>query len=110
METSVPLAAVLLEYPVAYVPDSGQGNFLCNTPLDVYECCVGFAEPKDQLESYRLFQFSCPSLASKSLSSLLPLHVQTALHRRFQPRLDKLSPGITCRIVRTTTVMDRLAL
>ncbi|TFK64645.1 hypothetical protein BDN72DRAFT_846415 [Pluteus cervinus] len=74
METSVPLAAVFLEYLVAYIPVSSLGNVLCNKPLGVYECCVGFAEPKDQLESYRLFRFSCLSLASKSPKTNLLFH------------------------------------
>ena len=35
----VPIAAVLLEYPVAYVPDDAHaGPFLSNIDLDVFSC------------------------------------------------------------------------
>jgi hypothetical protein len=79
----VPLAAFLLEYPVAYVPlDARQTTFLSNIPLDVYECVL-----EDSGEEHTLLKFSCPQCVSQSVARLAPDEVQKRLMERFQPRL-----------------------
>ncbi|KAH9936367.1 uncharacterized protein B0H18DRAFT_321419 [Fomitopsis serialis] len=91
----VPLAAALLEYPVAYVPaDADQTAFLTGVPLDVYDCVVSFigasddeAHPEDARE-HTLLKFSSPSCLSEQSTGLLPAKVMEALRDRFGPRLN----------------------
>ncbi|KAK0221625.1 hypothetical protein IW262DRAFT_1375276 [Armillaria fumosa] len=51
VEITIPLAAVLLEYPVAYVPNDATSPARQN--LDVYECLLS--------EGVTIVKFSCPS-------------------------------------------------
>jgi len=88
----VPLAALLLEYPVGYIPlDTNQTTFLCNAPLDVYECVLIL---DDSGEEQTLLKFSCPRCVSQSAARLAPEVVQRRLVGRFQPRLEVVNyPG-----------------
>jgi len=71
--STIPLAALLLEYPIAYVPTSpDQTLFLSHVPLDVYEFVLVFVHPcgdgrsagdsrSDQgWNRHTLLKFSCP--------------------------------------------------
>ena len=107
-ETTVPLAALLLEYPVAYVPSSDiQVRFLDNIPLDVYECTL--VTENDQ--THPLVKFSCPSnLAEAHPDDLGALHIVAYLRGNFQDRLNKSVQGATLRITHSRETKDRFAL
>ncbi|KAM6494315.1 hypothetical protein JOM56_010676, partial [Amanita muscaria] len=59
----VPIAAVLIEYPLAYVPDTTLTSFLHQIPLDVYECTVRIGS-----HTHILLKFSCPAVLGEKLS------------------------------------------
>ncbi|KIM64714.1 hypothetical protein SCLCIDRAFT_1212773 [Scleroderma citrinum Foug A] len=86
----VPLAAVLIDYPVAYMPVSpSQTAFLGAEPLDVYE-------------------FSCPRKLADTCPRLSHTHLVQRLEDIFTPRLDKIGAGIIVR--HHTETLDRVAL
>lgn len=78
----VPLAAYLLEYPVAYVPCSEeQTSFLAGAALDVYECTFQAAE------AHILLKFSCPSGIGELHPELSAGRLVESLRHRFGLRL-----------------------
>lgn len=89
----IPLAAFLLEYPVAYVVETDTDPFLAHVLLDVYECTFDLEE-----ERLPLVKFSVP--AGCDIQDLTP-----SLQDRFQARI-----GLPIRVVRETVMFDRLAL
>ncbi|KAF5382562.1 hypothetical protein D9615_002869 [Tricholomella constricta] len=104
-ETAVPLAAVLLEYPVAYVPTSLEHPFLSNVPLDIYECVVTF----DRDSAHTLLKFSCPSdLAQRYPVVLSPLHIIASVIKKFTPRIRDTT--ISLQVHHSTKTLDRVAL
>ncbi|GLB38340.1 hypothetical protein LshimejAT787_0502050 [Lyophyllum shimeji] len=106
-ETAVPLAAVLLEYPVAYIPASLKHPFLSNVSLDVYECTVEF-EPNTP---HSLVKFSCPSYLARSHPDVLaPSRIIASLTEKFGTRVRKMAPGTPLDVVHTTRTLDRVAL
>jgi hypothetical protein len=107
-ETTVPLAALLLEYPVAYVPSSNsQVPFLNNVQLDVYECILDI----DNDQSHLLLKFSCPShLAEAHPDRLGSSHIIEYLRGNFEDRFEKSVPGATLCITHSRETKDRLAL
>ena len=60
LETVVPLAAVLLDYTVAYVPIAGYENVLSGIPLDFYECILAYHKAGGQEATHTVMKFSCP--------------------------------------------------
>lgn len=78
----VPLAAYLLEYPVAYVPCSEeQTSFLAGAALDVYECTFQAAE------AHIVLKFSCPSGIGELHPELSAGRLVESLRHRFGLRL-----------------------
>lgn len=61
LETAVPLAAVLLDYAIAYVPSAGHENVLSGIPLDFYECILAYHKEKGQEATHTIMKFSCPA-------------------------------------------------
>jgi hypothetical protein len=108
-ETMVPLAALLLEYPVAYVPSPDpQLAFLNNVQLDVYECILVIDNDHGR---YPLLKFSCPSnLAKDHPNRLGPSHIVALLRENFEDRLEKSVPGAMLFITQGRETKDRLAL
>lgn len=107
-ETMVPLAALLLEYPVAYVPTflDSQVPFLNNVPLDIYECILVIDD-----QSLPLLKFSCPSgLAEAHPDRLGSSSIIAYLVENFKDRLEKSFPGATLRVIHSRETRDRLAL
>ncbi|KAA1469864.1 hypothetical protein DENSPDRAFT_648321 [Dentipellis sp. KUC8613] len=83
-EVLVPLAAILLEYPVAYVPSSSeQSDFLENTPLDVYEYLLTGEDSKQ----HQLLKFSCPSAIGSLHPRLSPHALMLRMKTLFERRL-----------------------
>lgn len=110
----IPLAAFLIEYPVAYVPISaGQENFLSGIPLDVYECVV--VHPTDgtqnngQPRRHSMLKFSCPcSLGLEYLQLLSPQTMQRRLKERFIERVEGF--GLQLEVMHYAVTHDRVAL
>lgn len=105
-ETLIPLAAILLEYPVAYVPaSSDQANFLGGVPLNVFSCGLtsAFAE-------HVLMKFSCPSDVGLQAENLSPTKLMEGLMDRFQERLDLIGAGWVLSLEYHKETHDRVAL
>jgi len=111
-EIMIPLAAILLEYPVAYVPSSAHQNvFLSGEPLDIYECLLihiagGTAVPKQ----HTFLKFSCPSAVSVEKAELSPCVLVERMKERFIPRLQSANCNLTLDIRVSTESFDRVAL
>lgn len=105
---TVPLAAVLLEYPVAYVPPPDLlQSFLSNIPLDVYE----YTLVTDNDQGHLLLKFSCPSILAEAYPDCLgSSHIIAYLTRNFEERLKRSIPRATLRIAHSCETKDRLAL
>lgn len=103
----IPLAAVLLEYPVAYAPspEPASFTFLGGIGLDVYEVILtsSSSEPRQHI----LLKFSCPHGLDKGLS---PEVVKERLHNHFKPRLSTILPGMSLEVSHSEQTFDRVAL
>lgn len=119
LSTLVPLAAVLLEYPVAYVPsDDPTTAFLSNELLDVYECVIPLAGggrmPRGPTREQTIIKFSCPQIMGREYSGLSPKQISKQIGDVFGPRLieatkgEERSPSMEVR--HTTVTLDRVAL
>lgn len=113
---AVPLAAVLLEYPVAYVPASAQQtSFLEGATLDVYECILTWtpagAYPAGlQRGKHTLLKFSCPNTIGTTHPELSSDRLARRLKSRFQPRLQQIGFSCALSVIHTTETHDRVAL
>jgi hypothetical protein len=108
-EITVPLAALLLEYPVAYVPSLEQLPFLSNVPLDIYECILLFNGIS--AGNHLLLKFSCPSnLAEEHPGRLGSSHIVARLKANFGGRLEESLPGATFHVTHSRDTKDRIAL
>jgi hypothetical protein len=106
----VPIAAILLEYPVAYVPTSGdQTVFLSRELLDIYECLLMHAE-FEPLNGHTLLKFSCPSAIGIEHTELSPNKLVERMKARFIPRLLVADDRMTLDIHVLTEKFDRVAL
>ncbi|KIY45622.1 hypothetical protein FISHEDRAFT_61022 [Fistulina hepatica ATCC 64428] len=107
----VPLAAILLDYPVAYVPESSDTHaFLADVPLDVYACSISGPASLCCPEARHVFlQFSCPAQVGLAHSETLsPRAITAVLRRTFEARLPGDSADMDVHwSVRT---LDRVAL
>ena len=104
---AIPFAAIVLEFPIAYVPDSSeQTSFLENTPLDVYECSIPLQFGEHKLE-HGMLKFSCPSELTKPQE---PDKIEKGLRERFSQRIH--ACGMTAEMVikKTRVTLDRVAL
>ncbi|KAJ7459886.1 hypothetical protein FB451DRAFT_564192 [Mycena latifolia] len=98
----IPLAGVLLGYPVAYVPAANAADApLAQTPLDVYTC---FVAAHHSQQKHTLLKFSCPA----GLPGLAPPQLVEQLTTRFAPRAREL--GLELIVDHGTAIMDRVAL
>ncbi|KAF9817290.1 hypothetical protein IEO21_03550 [Rhodonia placenta] len=101
----VPLAAYLLEYPVAYVPCSeGQTSFLAGAALDVYECTFQAAE------AHILLKFSCPSGIGELHPELSAGRLAESLRHRFGLRLRAAGLPDNLIVQHHTKTYDRVSL
>lgn len=111
-EATIPLAALLLEYPVAYVPATDKTTFLSNVPLDIYECVLSFKNGQNMVPSrHTLLKFSCPSeLAGEDPLHLGHSQITTHLTQKFSVRLQKVAPGTSIQVLCSSQILDRVAL
>ena len=115
----VPLAAFLIEYPIAYVPAGGASApipaYLSGVPLDIYECAIEPGTPAPNSASgvvpkrSTLLKFSCPRTLGEEHSELAPKRMREKLQARFGPRLR--TAGVGELIVdHSIETLDRVAL
>ncbi|KXN88077.1 hypothetical protein AN958_07536, partial [Leucoagaricus sp. SymC.cos] len=113
----IPLAAILLDYPVAYVPSSeNQTTFLSGVPLVLYRCCIIFPAQRpeggvNRGKEHTLFQFSNPALlADDSAGAMSVERTLDHLKPTFEPRILHSFPGSTFRVDHERIALDRVAL
>ncbi|KAI6166617.1 hypothetical protein EDD17DRAFT_1177235 [Pisolithus thermaeus] len=112
-ELLVPLAGILLDYPVAYVPISAQQNiFLPGEPLDVYEVAFNSPSADSSLSlgasEFVFIKFSCPRRVADKDSTLSPACLLMLLEHKFGPRLENIGASVSVR--HYTETLDRVAL
>ncbi|KAG5338946.1 hypothetical protein E4T56_gene1039 [Termitomyces sp. T112] len=105
-ESAIPLAAILLEYPVAYIPTTLDSPFLSNVTLDVYECVLSIGETV-----HTLLKFSCPSELGQQNSDMLgKSHLIKFLTDTYLPRIRAMTLIATFQVLHTNQNLDRIAL
>ncbi|KAJ4482089.1 hypothetical protein J3R30DRAFT_2120786 [Lentinula aciculospora] len=126
---TVPLAAILLEYPVAYCPSMAVVSpFLSSVTLDVYEVRLIFLENEGDVTSTRreawpsvnneerqhrsVLKFSCPSSLTHSYAGLSYQSMKERLQSCFEHRLVNVWPGGTpiISVHHTIESVDRVTL
>ncbi|KZT09131.1 uncharacterized protein LAESUDRAFT_695733 [Laetiporus sulphureus 93-53] len=112
----VPLAAVLLEYPIAYVPiSSDQSSFLAGVPLDVYTCALVQPFRDDGrtakvTQEHILMRFSCPCGIGQREAELSPSRTTERLKDRFGGRLSGAGCSDDLIVRHTMETHDRVSL
>ncbi|KAF8798968.1 hypothetical protein BYT27DRAFT_7202704 [Phlegmacium glaucopus] len=106
-ETAVPLAAILLDYLVAYVPYTTYPNTLSGVPLDVYECIL--AIPGLDSREHSIIKFSCPTTVQEGFTQLKPENITLKLGAIFSNRLGATrADGATIRVKHSSETVDRI--
>ncbi|KAI0768996.1 hypothetical protein BD413DRAFT_558874 [Trametes elegans] len=111
----VAFAACILEFPVAYVPTSGEndGPFLAGVPLDVYE---GVLEANTSVTPvglpgrHILIKFSCPQHIGRGAHNFRPEAVVSGLKGKLDERLRSAAFPGTVTVKHYTETLDRVAL
>jgi hypothetical protein len=112
----VPLAGLLLEYPIAYVPTPDpSAPFLSHVPLDVYECVVKLQQSIQGVHAgcrqHLLVKFSCPRLVGEREEKLSPSSVIDMLIGQFSRRISVLGAvGADVQVTHKVDILDRVAL
>lgn len=110
IEDMVPLAAVLLEYPVAYVPiSSEQTAFLGGEPLIICECHLVDAALVPPVR-HSLIKFSCPRVIGQEHDRLTSRQLTERLRERFIPRIRDADTRLILDIEISMETLDRVAL
>ncbi|KAH0832115.1 hypothetical protein J3R83DRAFT_13024 [Lanmaoa asiatica] len=111
-EILIPLAAVMIDYPVAYFPAfSAQTSFLGGT-LDIYTVSFKGITPSDSTlglgKEHVLLKFSCPQALVSNYAELSPGAVIEKLKVKFTSRLERI--GTRVFVTHRTETLDRVAL
>ncbi|KAI0346033.1 hypothetical protein BDW22DRAFT_940954 [Trametopsis cervina] len=107
----VPLAGLILEYAVAYVPNEqsfAESKFLGGVDLEIYTCVLSWQGTEGHLggaSEHTLLQFSCPSSIAQQTDS-----ITRRIHERFTTRLAFASLDCKLHVSSRTTIPDRVAL
>lgn len=110
VEDAVPLAAILLEYPVAYVPtSSAETSFLSGEALVVCECYLEQELTPSPLR-HTLIKFSCPNSIAQNNEHLSPRRLAQRLQEHFAPRVGEMGEAVSLKIHISTETLDRVAL
>ncbi|KAG9315710.1 hypothetical protein JVU11DRAFT_3357 [Chiua virens] len=109
----IPLAAVLIDYAVAYVPAfSAQTVFLQSEMLDVYTVSIKGMTPLDSESGpgneHVLLKFSCPQVFASDHAELSPGTLVEKLQVKFSTRLGRI--GMRAFVIHHTETQDRVAL
>ena len=109
LEIAVPLAAILLDYPIAYVPPASQDvTSLTNVPLDFYECLLTFGnEPDGQNTKCSIMKFSSPSGIAQD--ELRPERMVERLQQFFSSRLEDIrDPTLGVTVEHTSQLVEHV--
>ncbi|KLO15974.1 hypothetical protein SCHPADRAFT_938288 [Schizopora paradoxa] len=115
----IPLAGVLLEYPVAYMPTSDEQTiFLPGVALDVYHCTLSLecahdlkkAALPNTIAEHSLLRFSCPVCVGESNKPLSPSSIERQVGGLFRDRLSLLEDKWTLKMSHEIVTLDRVAL
>ena len=110
LNVAVPIAAILLEYPVIYVPTSAnQLTFLSGEPLHVYECLLNNEIHGTLPQDHSLLKFSAPCRVS-TIPRLSPENIENKLKTLYETRLKDSGCNLTLTVQHDTKVFDRVAL
>ncbi|KIK99850.1 hypothetical protein PAXRUDRAFT_131180 [Paxillus rubicundulus Ve08.2h10] len=109
----VPLAAVVIDYPVAYVPASSeQTSFLGGEALDIYDvsfkCPLSSDSASNLQRDHVILMFSCPRVLASRHAELSPGALTEKLRVKFESSLE--SVGIHISVTHHTQTLDRVAL
>lgn len=112
-EILIPLAAVMIDYPVAYFPaSSAQTSFLEREVLGIYAVSFTETTPSDSTwgigKEYTLLKFSCPQLLIDDYAELSPRTLIEKLEVKFAARLEHI--GMRILVTHHTETLDRVAL
>ena len=109
-ETVVPLAAILLDYLVAYVPYPSYPNTLSGIPLDFYEYILTIPSHDSMLDlNHSIIKFSCPASLGEDFTQLIPENVTRKLAAIFADRLSAAwAGGVTIRVKHSSETLDRV--
>ena len=109
-ETVVPLAAILLDYLVAYVPYPSYPNTLSGVPLDFYECTLTIPGHDSMLDlNHSIIKFSCPASLREDFKQLKPENVTLNLTAKFSDRLSSAGVGgVTTHVNHSSETVDRV--
>ena len=111
-ETVVPLAAILLDYLVAYVPYHSYPNSLSGVPLDFYEYILTIPSHDSKLDlNHSIIKFSCLASLREDSPQLKPENLSLKLAAIFSERLSLAGAGsITTHVKHTSETVDRVVL
>jgi hypothetical protein len=112
-EVMVPLAAFLLEYPVAYVPTPNETSFLAGVCLDVYDCTLIRSHHVTEnvlLQDHSFLTFSSPHQLGSENLDLSPPSLLRKLNTRYRSRLREITSNCALETHHRTESFDRVAL
>lgn len=112
-EILIPLAAVMIDYPVAYFPAcSAQTSFLEGEALDIYTISFKAITTSDSTsgfgKEYTFLKFSCPQVLVSNYAELSPATVIEKLRVKFTAGLSRI--GTRVSVTHRTETLDRVAL
>lgn len=110
LETAVPLAAILLDYLVAYVPYPAHLNSLSGVPLDVYECTLVIPGHDSMADlKHSILKFSSPTSLQEGFMQLKPENVTLKLAAMLTDRLGTArASGATIRVEHSSVKADSI--
>ena len=113
LSNAVPLAAVLLDYEVAYVPPdtpTGPAGFFSGVTVNTYECLLDLLLPGSV--HHAILKFSCPrALAISYPTQFGPDEIVRRLTTKFAERLAQIGDvTVSLRVECGSITLDRLAL
>lgn len=109
---TVPIAAILLDYEIAYVPSASDSHtFLSGVPVTTYECLLA-SDNNHSVQPLSVMKFSCPTALETTYPGTLSPEgimgrVKAKLDRRF---VDIGEPSLVSTVICETVVHERLAL
>lgn len=110
LETVVPLAAILLDYLVAYVPYPSYPNTLSGVPLDFYECILTNPDHDSTVDlKHSFIRFSCPTTLPEDFTQLKPENMTRKLAATFADRLGMArAGGATIHVKHSSETVDQV--
>ncbi|KAF8558248.1 hypothetical protein OG21DRAFT_1504295 [Imleria badia] len=113
-ETLIPLAAVVIDYPVAYYPAfPAQTSFLEREALDIHTVSVEWIEKASDVtlafgREHVLLKFSCPQVLASNHAELSPSTVIRKLYAKFATTPERIGGSIL--VIHRTETLERVAL